>query len=112
MSGGVENGEWGRDRCCELFGWNIVLLFMTQTQVTLPDNLDSMLASFALEKGKKKEDIIVEAVEAYIHKTLTPEEILTKRRKAFGMWKDRTDLPDFDALRRSMDRKLNWGDDR
>jgi hypothetical protein len=28
------------------------------------------------------------------------------------MWKDRTDLPDFDALRKSMDRKLNWDDDR
>ena len=96
----------------ELFSHYIVLLFMTQTQVTLPDNLDSIVSSLALEKGKKKEDIIVEAVEAYVHHPLDPEEILARRRAAFGMWKDRTDLPDFDALRRSMDRKLNWGDDR
>jgi hypothetical protein len=85
---------------------------MIQTQVILPENLDSLLVTLAREKGKKKEDIIVEAVEAYVHKPLDPDEILSRRRAAFGMWKDRTDLPDFDALRRSMDRKLNWGDDR
>ena len=96
----------------ELFSNNIVLLYMTQTQVTLSDNLDSILTSLALEKGKKKEDIILEALEAYIDKPQTPEELLALRRKGRGMWKDRTDLPDFEALRRSMDRKLNWGDDR
>jgi hypothetical protein len=96
----------------ELFTKIIVLLFMTHTQLTLPDSLDSLLTSLALEKGKKKEDIILEAVEAYVHKPMTSDEALAKRRKARGMWKDRTDLPDFDALRRSMDRKLNWSDDR
>ena len=85
---------------------------MTQTQVTLPEKLDSLLASLAFEKGKKKEDIIVEAIEAFINKTLTPEQTLAKRRMALGIWKDRKDLPDFGALRRSMDRNLNWGDDR
>jgi hypothetical protein len=81
---------------------------MTQTQIILSDSLDSILASLALEKGKKKEDIIVEAVEAYVHKPMTHDETLARRRAARGIWKDRTDLPEFDALRRSMDRKLNW----
>jgi len=85
---------------------------MIQTQVALPENLDHILASLASNQGKKKEDIIVEAVEAYVHKPRTQEEILALRRSAFGMWKDRTDLPDFDALRKTMDRKMNWGDDR
>jgi hypothetical protein len=85
---------------------------MVQTQIAIPENLDLLLASLASDQGKKKEDIIVEAVEAYVHKPRTPEEILALRRSARGMWKDRTDLPDFDALRKTMDRKLNWDDDR
>lgn len=104
----IELGEFKS----ELFGDYIVLLFMMQTQITLPDKLDSLLSSLALESGKKKEDIIVEALEAYVRKPLTHQENLAKRRAAMGMWKNRTDLPDFTALRRSMDRKLNWGDDR
>jgi hypothetical protein len=75
---------------------------MVQTQVAIPENIDVILASLASVQGKKKEDIIVEAVEAYVHKPRTQEEILALRRSAFGMWKDRTDLPDFDALRKTM----------
>jgi hypothetical protein len=85
---------------------------MVQTQVAMPDKLDLLLSTLASDQGKKKEDIIVEAVEAYVKKPLTQEERLALRRSARGMWKDRTDLPDFDALRKSMDRKLNWDDDR
>ena len=85
---------------------------MVQTQLTLPDKLDLLLASLATREGKKKEEVILDAVKAYVHEPLAKEDILEKRRRAIGMWKDRTDLPDFDALRRSMDRKLNWGDDR
>jgi hypothetical protein len=85
---------------------------MIQTQVALPERLDLLLASLATDQGKKKEDIIVDAVEAYVQKPRTQEEILALRRAGFGMWKDRTDLPDFDALRKTMDRKLNWDDDR
>ena len=85
---------------------------MVQTQIAIPENLDLLLASLASDQGKRKEDLIVEAVEAYVHKPRTQEEILALRRSARGMWKDRTDLPDFDALRKSMDRKLNWDDDR
>lgn len=80
--------------------------------LTIPDALDSALSAFAAEKGMKKEDVILEAIEKFVHVPLTQEEILAKRRKAFGIWKDRDDLPDFVALRKSMDRKLNWGDDR
>ncbi len=68
-----------------------------------------LLSSFALRLGKKREEVIVEAVEAFVHGPCTGEELLAMRRKGFGLWKDRTDLPDFDALRKSMDRKLDWG---
>ncbi|HEX5316910.1 MAG TPA: CopG family transcriptional regulator [Candidatus Kapabacteria bacterium] len=90
---------------------------MIQTQISLPEKLDHLLSTLATNKGKKKEEIIVEAVKAYVHPQEstpehTPEEILAMRRQAFGMWKDRTDLPDFEAIRKSMDRKLNWDDDR
>ncbi|HZK75737.1 MAG TPA: hypothetical protein VFD13_02405 [Candidatus Kapabacteria bacterium] len=79
---------------------------MIQTQIAIPENLDIILASLATQQGKKKEDIIIEAVNAYVHEEHTPEEILAMRRQAFGMWKDRTDLPDFEKLGRS--RSLNW----
>lgn len=73
---------------------------MIQTQISLPEKLDHLLSTLATNKGKKKEEIIVEAVKAYVHPQEstpkhTPEEILAMRRQAFGMWKDRTDLPDF-----------------
>ena len=79
---------------------------MIQTQIAIPEKLDVILSSLATQQGKKKEDIIIEAVNAYVREEHTPEEILAMRRQAFGMWKDRTDLPDFDALRSS--RTLNW----
>ncbi len=67
---------------------------MIQTQIAIPENLDVILASLATQQGKKKEEIIIEAVKAYVHEEHTPEEVLAMRRQAFGMWKDRTDLPD------------------
>ncbi|MEP7234352.1 MAG: CopG family transcriptional regulator [Ignavibacteriota bacterium] len=82
------------------------------TQIEIPDKMDSRLSALAQEKGMKKEDLILEAVEKLVHNELTAEAILAKRRRAFGIWKDRTDLPDFVALRKSMDRKLNWDDAR
>jgi hypothetical protein len=83
---------------------------MIQTRVRLSENTDQLLAALALDQGKKKEDIIVEAVEAFVHKPRTQEEILALRRSARGIWKDRTDLPDFDEIRKRT-RKLDWGDD-
>jgi hypothetical protein len=83
---------------------------MIQTQIRLSENTDQLLAALALGQGKKKEDIIVEAIEALVHKPRTQEEILALRRSARGIWKDRTDLPDFDAIRKRT-RKFDWGDD-
>ena len=90
---------------------------MVQTQVAIPEQLDMVLASLAVRQGKRKEDVILDAVKAYVREPATPENlsqetILAMRRQAFGIWKDRTDLPDFEAIRRSMDRPLNWDDDR
>jgi hypothetical protein len=67
---------------------------MIQTQISLPENLDLLLAMLATSEGKKKEEIILEAVKAYVHEARTPEETLALRRRAMGMWKDRTDLRD------------------
>jgi hypothetical protein len=85
---------------------------MIHTQISLPEKLDELVVSLAHDQGKKKEEVIVEAVAAYVRSPLSQSEILAGRRAAFGMWKNRTDLPNFDAIRKSMDRKLNWDDDR
>jgi hypothetical protein len=87
-------------------------IIMVHANIAIPEELDSVLSSIALRQGKKKEEVILDAVKAYVHEEHSPEEILAMRRQARGIWKDRTDLPDFEAIRRSMDRDLNWGNDR
>jgi hypothetical protein len=83
---------------------------MIQTNIQLPEQMDGILATIAAKQGKKKEDVIFNAIEEYIEHTPVNGDVMEKRRRARGMWKDRTDLPDFDAIRRSMDRQLNWND--
>ena len=47
---------------------------------------------------------VLSALEKLRRSHATKQEINALRAKAFGMWKDRTDLPDFDALRHEWDR--------
>lgn len=77
---------------------------MVQTQITLSDALDRVLTALAARRGAKKEQIILEAVQSFVGQSDDQTDVLAKRRKAFGMWRDRTDLPDFELIRKSMDR--------
>jgi hypothetical protein len=81
---------------------------MISTQVILPEALDQWLVSLAKSQGLDKQDLIRKAVEAYVHAPLTAEEMMARRRSAFGIWKNRDDLPNFASIRLSFDRKLNW----
>jgi predicted transcriptional regulator len=81
---------------------------MVQTSIQISENVDGILATLSKQSGKAKEELIREAIEEYIGQVTISEDVLTLRRRARGIWKDRTDLPDFDAIRRSMDRELNW----
>ena len=69
--------------------------FMVHMQISFPEKLDELVVSLAHDQGKKKDEVIVEAVAAYVRSPTTRDEILAGRRAAFGMWKDRTDLLNF-----------------
>ncbi len=76
---------------------------MVRTQIYLTEEERDGLEAVAKSTNKKQSEIIREAVDRFLD--------LTKgnRRKAIldeaaGMWRNRRDLPDFAAARRSWDR--------
>jgi len=62
------------------------------------------LAAIARIAGKKQSELIREAVDLFIEQAgrNRRESVL---REAAGIWKDRTDLPDFKRVRAEWDRK-------
>jgi Ribbon-helix-helix protein, copG family len=78
---------------------------MVRTQIFLTGDEQNALETIAGETGRTKSDLIREAVDALIeryHPTVRRDLIA----RAFGMWREREDLPDFAALRQEFDRRL------
>lgn len=76
---------------------------MVRTQIYLTENQREELAAIAKASGKKQSELIREAVDRLI------DQAGSHRRKvvlgeAAGIWKDRTDLPNFKATRTEWDR--------
>ena len=76
---------------------------MIRTQIYLTEDQREEIADIAKIEGKRQSELIREAIDRYI------DEFKRNRRdiileKAFGMWKDRTDLPDFEKMRKESDR--------
>ena len=76
---------------------------MVRTQVYLTQHERRELDALAKSTGRKQSELIREAVDHLIDlaKGSRREAILNK---AAGMWRERRDLPDFGARRRSWDR--------
>jgi predicted DNA-binding protein len=76
---------------------------MVRTQIYLTERQRDELAAIAKTAGKKQSEIIREAVDRLIDQEgrSRREAVL---REAAGIWKDRTDLPDFKAARAEWDR--------
>jgi len=77
---------------------------MIRTQIYLTDQQRVELSAISKTLGKKQSELIREAVDRYI------DQAGNKRREivlqeAAGIWKDRTDLPDFTEIRTEWDRK-------
>lgn len=76
---------------------------MWRTQVYLTEDEREGLRRLAKSTDRSQSELIREAVDRLLE---SADE--DRRRKvveeAAGMWRDRTDLPDFQALRRSWDR--------
>ena len=76
---------------------------MVRTQIYLTERQRDELAAIAKTAGKKQSELIREAVDRLI------DQASRSRREAVlgeaaGMWKDRSDLPDFKATRAEWDR--------
>lgn len=76
---------------------------MVRTQIYLTEDERQALRSMAANTGRKQSELIREAIDQMIEKYQVDSRSL-KGPRAKGMWKDRTDLPDFAAIRREWDR--------
>lgn len=79
---------------------------MIRTQIYLMERERSGLLALAEASGKKQRELVRETVDRLIDQfDQTSRQAVID--KAAGMWKDRWDLPDFRAARRSWDR-IRW----
>ena len=76
---------------------------MIRTQIYLTERQRDELVAMAKIAGKKQSELIREAVDRLIADDgrSRMEAVL---QKTAGIWKDRTDLPDFDTVRAEWDR--------
>ncbi len=76
---------------------------MVRTQIYLTEKEREALRDLARQTGKKQSELIRRAIDDYISR-FQPRDRRAMLEQARGMWKDRDDLPDFQALRREFDR--------
>ncbi|MBN1973704.1 MAG: ribbon-helix-helix protein, CopG family [Sedimentisphaerales bacterium] len=76
---------------------------MVRTQIYLTESQRDELAAIAEAEGKKQSQLIREAIDQLIGQAGSSrrESVL---REAAGIWKNRTDLPDFKKMRQEWDR--------
>ena len=76
---------------------------MERTQIYLTKNQRDELAAMAKSAGKKQSELIREAIDQFInHSGKSHREAILK--EAAGIWKNRTDLPDYKFTRSQWDR--------
>lgn len=77
---------------------------MVTASITLTDQESAALRAIAEEAGKSEDELIPEAVRQLVTQFRHGHR-REQLQQARGMWKDRTDLPDLEALRRELDRR-------
>lgn len=76
---------------------------MTRTQIYLSERQMRAIRSLAVRGGLKQSEVIRRALDEYLDAQRESHRSAATKA-ACGMWKDRTDLPDFRELRRGWDR--------
>lgn len=77
---------------------------MIRTQIYLTEQERDALGQLAAETGRPQSELIRDAVDQFISLTSKAHREAVLGRTV-GLWKNRTDLPDFAALRRQWDRE-------
>jgi hypothetical protein len=83
---------------------------MTVAQITLSDSRTELLHRLAEKTGRREDELLNEVVDKAFAQLEQSEEKGDWRdnlRKLRGVWKDRDDLPDFEAMRREFDRSFD-----
>jgi predicted transcriptional regulator len=78
---------------------------MLRTQIYLSEAERQGLQALALRSGRSQSALIREAIDAFLQQQ-QPQERLGRLRQARGLWAERTDLPDWSALRGELDRTM------
>lgn len=78
---------------------------MIRTQIYITEEEKKALEKLSKERNTTKSNIIREAIDQYVVNT-TIEEKKEKLNAAFGMWKDRDDIPDVREMREGWGRRL------
>ena len=76
---------------------------MVRTQIYLTEEERTGLDALVEATGKKQAQLIREAVDRMLD-TVSERRRASVLSSAAGMWRDRSDLPDFNAVRQSWDR--------
>ncbi|NQU40311.1 MAG: CopG family transcriptional regulator [Lentisphaerae bacterium] len=76
---------------------------MVRTQIYLTEEERTGLGTLGEATGKKQAQLIREAVDQMLD-TASDRRRASVLSSAAGMWRDRSDLPDFNAVRQSWDR--------
>ncbi|MCB0260976.1 MAG: ribbon-helix-helix protein, CopG family [Calditrichaeota bacterium] len=76
---------------------------MIKTQIYITEAEQKALKSIAARTGTKQSELIRRAIDQFIARFRETDR-LKLLQQARGIWKDRTDLPDFRQIRRELDR--------
>ena len=77
---------------------------MVRTQVYLTEDEQQGLRALSRQTGRPQSELIREAVDALLAQQQQGDRI-SLLRQARGLWRNRTDLPDFGELRRELERE-------
>ena len=79
------------------------MVIMIRSQIYLTENERDSLKNISSETGRSQSDLIREAVDIFIKK-ISKKNNNEQRQEAFGMWKEKNDIPDLKELRNEFDR--------